>query len=164
MALINTPIAGVGTSFKKYDGVSDWDVLAEITNIGGPSASREMIDVTALDTTGGYRKYIGSFRDSGAINLTMNFTNAGYTEMKDDFESATPKWYQITFLDKENTPSTNPPIAGTSIVFEGLVQELPLTIPTDAQITVDVVIKITGKFDVLDTPELDGPETLGPDA
>lgn len=156
MALANKPIAGVGTTFKKYGGAT-WDAIAEVSNISGPSASREMIDVTSLDTTGGYRKFIGSFRDSGTVNLTMNFTNAGLDTMKTDFESATECNYQITFMDKIATPSTNPYEAGTSIVFKGLVQELPLTIPTDAQVTMDVVIKITGGFDVLDAPKTDAP-------
>lgn len=159
MALANKPIAGVGTTFKKFvaGAPGTWDAIAEVSNISGPSASREMIDVTALNTTGGYRKFIGSFRDSGTINLTMNFTNEGLKAMKDDFENSVEADYQITFIDKVAAIPTDPYEAGTSIVFKGLVQELPLTVPTDAQITMDVVIKITGGFDVLDAPKTDAP-------
>lgn len=152
MANVNTPIAGVGSKIQRWSGTAYVDI-AQVTNIGGPSASREMIDVTALDTTGGYRKFIGSFRDAGAINLTMNFTNAGYKQMKTDFESSAPVGYQISVPDETNNA------LGTSVQFYGLVQELPLTIPTDAQITADIVIKISGKFYVTDAPITTAPPT-----
>ncbi len=158
---VNTPIAGVGAQFQRWnpDASPDpaWEAIAEITNITGPSASREMIDVTALNTTGGYRKFIGSFRDTGTINTSMNFTNEGYTLMKSDFESAAEKYYQICLLDAVDSVAPTVPILGTSLVFPGLVQELPLTVPTDAQVTVDIVIKATGKFEMYDVPEEDDP-------
>lgn len=152
MANVNKPIAGVGAKFQRWSGSAYVDI-AEVSNISGPSASREMIDVTSLDTTGGYRKFIGSFRDAGTINLTMNFTNAGLKQMKTDFESSTEVGYQISL------PDETAGALGTSIQFYGLVQELPLTIPTDAQITMDVVVKISGKFYVTDAPIATAPPT-----
>lgn len=152
MANSTTPIAGVGAKFQRWGGTTYADI-AQVTNITGPSASREMIDVTSLDTTGGYRKFIGSFRDAGTVNLTMNFTNAQFKALKSDFESASEVGYQISLPDETNSA------LGTSVQFYGLVQELPLTIPTDAQVTVDVVIKISGKFYVTDAPIATAPPT-----
>jgi len=48
-------IAGVGTKFKRWNG-SAWVDIAEINSITGPSMSRDTIDVTSLDSTGGYRE------------------------------------------------------------------------------------------------------------
>ncbi len=152
MANVNTPIAGVGAKFQRWSGSAYVDI-SQITNVTGPSASREMTDVTALDTTGGYRKFIGSFRDSGTLNVSMNFTNAGYKQMKTDFESATPVGYQLSLPDEAAGA------LGTSVQFYGLVQELPLTVPTDAQVTADIVIKISGKFYVTDAPITTAPPT-----
>jgi predicted secreted protein len=152
MANVNTPIAGVGSKIQRWSGSAYVDI-AEVTSIGGPSASREMIDVTSLSTTGGYRKFIGSFRDSGAVNLALNFTNAGLVQMKTDFENSSPVGYQISLPDETGGA------LGTSVQFYGLVQELPLTIPTDAQITMDVVIKISGKFYVTNAPIATAPPT-----
>jgi predicted secreted protein len=110
--------------------------LAEITSIEGPGMTRETIDTTALDTSGGYRTFIAGFKDAGTITLNMNFTNATYTLIKGDFESNIPVKYQIVFPDTGNT----------TFQFEGLVTECPISIPTDDKITVSVTIKITGEF------------------
>ena len=38
------------------------------------------IDVTSLDSSGGYREFIASFRDAGEVTLNMNFTLASYDD------------------------------------------------------------------------------------
>lgn len=163
MAIVNVSkaVAGVGAQIQKWNpdaGPAAWQTIAEVTNITGPSASREMIDVTSLNTTGGYRKFIGSFRDAGTINLALNFTNDGLNTMKTDFESAAEVNYQISIKDADDDAVAGETLVlGTSLVFKGLVQEMPLTIPTDAQVTMDVVIKVTGGFDVLDVPKTTQP-------
>ena len=127
-------IAGVGTKFKRWNG-SAWVDIAEINSITGPSMSRDTIDVTSLDSTGGYREFIPGFRNAGTVVLAMNFTRATYETMLNDFESNTIQNYQIVLPDVENT----------GLDFEGLVSELPLTIPADDKVTADVTIQVTGK-------------------
>ena len=127
-------IAGVGTKFKRWNG-SAWVDIAEINSITGPSMSRDTIDVTSLDSTGGYREFITGFRNAGTVVLAMNFTRATYETMLNDFESNTIQNYQIVLPDAENT----------GLDFEGLVSELPLTIPADDKVTADVTIQVTGK-------------------
>ena len=97
--------------------------------------TRDFIDVTSLDSTGGYREFITGFRDAGTISMNMNFTRDSYDALKTDFESPTLQNYQIILSDIENS----------SIEFEGLVTEIPVTIPTDDKISVDCTIKITGQ-------------------
>jgi predicted secreted protein len=130
--------AGVGTIFRKWDllkaGTNKWVNIAEINSITGPGMSRDTIDVTSLDSTGGYREFIGGFRKAGTVQLKMNFTRATYEMMKDDFESDTLQNYEIVLPDLENS----------TIEFEGLVTELPLNIPADDKITADVTIQISG--------------------
>jgi Phage major tail protein 2. len=127
-------VSGVGTIFNRWD-VSKWKALAEVNSITGPSMTRNFIDVTSLDSIGGYREFITGFRDAGTISAAMNFTAATYRAMKEDFESSMAQVYQIILPDD----------AATTLEFEGLVTELPLSIPTDDKITADVTIKITGK-------------------
>ena len=127
-------IAGVGTSFRKWTG-SAWAPIAEVNSISGPTMSRDTIDVTSLDSTGGYREFIAGFRDPGTVQLTMNFTNATYQIMKDDFEDDTAQNYEIVLNDDIHT----------SLEFIGLVTELPIEVPTDDKITSTVTIKITGQ-------------------
>jgi predicted secreted protein len=66
-------VAGVGTKFQRWSG-SAYVSLAEVTSITGPTMTRDFIDVTSLDSTGGYREFITGFRDAGTISLNMNFT------------------------------------------------------------------------------------------
>ncbi len=129
--------AGVGTLFRRWSG-SAWVNIAEINNISGPTMSRDTIDVTSLDSTGGYREFIGGFKDGGTVQLPMNFIRASLDLMKTDFESAVLQNYEIVLPDTENT----------TLEFTGLVTELPLEIPPDDKITMTVSIKISGEVTV----------------
>lgn len=136
-------IAGVGTIFSRWvAGASSgssggWVPIAEINNISGPGMSRDTIDTTALDTQGGYRTFITGFRNAGTVTLSMNFTQATYLQMKTDFESDVAVSYMIKLPDIEKTV----------VEFDGLVTEIPLTIPPDEKVTVDVTIQISGTVD-----------------
>ena len=132
---MSNAISGVGTSFKRGDGTSNegFVALAEVNTITGPGMSRETIDVTSLDSTGGYREYIGGFRDGGDVSLNMNYTVAGYSTMLADFQAAGTTNYQIVFVD------------GTTIEFAAFVSDLPLGIPPDDKVTMDVTLKVTGQ-------------------
>lgn len=140
---MSNAISGLGTKFLRWDssapaGSSDWQAIAEIISISGPTMTREFIDVTSLDSTGGYREFIAGFRDGGTVTLNMNFTSATYAVMKDDFEDKDSQFYEIVLPDENST----------SFEFEGLVTELPLEIPTDDRVTANVTIKVVGKVEV----------------
>jgi len=130
-------VAGVGTLFRRWSG-SAWVNIAEINSISGPNKSRGTIDVTSLDSTAGYREFIGGLRDGGVTQLGMNFIRASYDTMNDDFESDTNQNYEIVLPDAENT----------TIEFVGLVTELPLEVPVDDKITMTVSIKVSGQVTV----------------
>ena len=135
--MASNAVAGVGTLFRRWSG-SAWVNIAEVNSISGPSMSRDTIDVTSLDSTGGYREFIGGFRDAGTLQLTMNFSRTTYDLMKTDFESDTSQNYEIVLPDTENT----------TLEFVGLVTELPLEITADDKITSSVTLKITGQVTV----------------
>lgn len=128
-------ITGVGTVFNRWNATSSgWEAIAEVNRITGPNMSRDSIDTTALDTEGGYRTFINGFRNAGEIQLEANFTRDGFEAFQTDFESDVPQDYQIVLPDTDET----------TLEFSGLVQELPLTIPPDDKVTMNVVIKISG--------------------
>ena len=131
---MSNAVAGVGAMFRRWDG-SVWDQIAEINTITGPSKSRETIDVTSLDSTDKYREFIAGFRDGGTVVLNMNFTRNEYDILNGDFEDDDLQNYEIVLPDAENT----------TLEFEGLVMEIPLTIPPDDKISMDVTIKVSGK-------------------
>lgn len=135
-------ISGVGTKFQRWDAtatpVAAFVSLAEVNNISGPTKSRETIDVTSLDSLGGYREFIASIRDGGTVSFSMNFTREGYALMNEDFESDVLQEYRIALPDAQKT----------ALEFSGLVTELPLNIVFDDKITCDITIKISGKPDI----------------
>lgn len=135
--MASNAISGVGTIFRRWNG-SAWVNLAEINSIDGPTMSRGVIDVTSLDSAGGYREFIASFREAGTVSLAMNFTRETVDLMKADFESDVAQNYEIVLPD----------IDSTSLEFEGLVTEMPLSIPMDDKITMDVTIQISGQVTI----------------
>jgi len=130
-------VAGVGAQFRRWTDPA-WVAIAEINNIGGPDMSRDVVDVTSLSSTGGYREFITGFRDGGSVTLSMNFRRDTFGTMKTDFESNTLQNYEIVLPDPGNT----------TLEFEGLVTACPLTVPPDDKITVEVTIKISGQVTV----------------
>lgn len=128
-------ISGVGTSFKRGDGTSNesFTAIAEINSISGPTMTRNFIDVTSLDSAGGYREFISSFRDAGTVQLNMNFTRDGWNDMLTDFGLSTSKNYQIVLPDSGET----------TLDFAAFVTDLPIDISED-KITCTITLKITG--------------------
>ena len=141
MALATTPTTGVGTIFQRRDEDSSgsaYTTISNIATISGPGFTRETVDTTALDTTGGYRTFLTGFRDAGELTFTMMFYYGGFDLLKDDFESDSAAHYRITLPDSYST----------RIDFDGLVTGMPMTIPPDEKVTCDVTIKISGTVTV----------------
>lgn len=157
---MQNPIAGVGTKFRKWDGLA-WTDIAQITGIEGPGMTKETIDVTALDSTGGYRKFISSFRDGGDVSLTMNYTRDGYDAMKAAYEADCDFDYEIVLPDgnRDNPICTTSldTAKNTTFQFKGIVTELPISVSTDSQVTMNVTVKVSGKVIVNDGEETTAP-------
>lgn len=130
-------IPGVGCEFTRGNGASSetFTALAEVNSINGPGMTRDFIDVTSLDSTGGYREFIGGFRDGGTLSLNMNFTLTTYAQMLLDFENQDAVNYQVVLSDSGNS----------TLTFAAFVTDLPLTITPDDKVTCDVTLKITGE-------------------
>ena len=125
--------AGVGAKLRRL-ATSVYEDIAEVISISGPSMSRETIDVTNLDSTDGYREFIGSLRDGGSVSLELNFLRSTYDDFKTDFENDSLEDYEILLPDAENT----------SFNFQALVTELGMETPVDDKISVSVTMKISG--------------------
>lgn len=133
--------AGVGTQFQRETNTpGTYATIAEVSSIDGPSLAREVIDVTSLDSTGGYREFIGGFRDGGEVTLELNFTLSGFNQFKDDFEDDGTHNYRIVMSDD----------GATTLQFAGFVSSLPPSIQPDDKVTLAVTIKVTGQV-TLDT-------------
>lgn len=128
--------AGVGTTFQRWDG-HDWQTIAEVRAITGPSTNRDIIDVTSLDTEEGSKEFIPGFKQGGEVSLAMNFTRDTYELMRGDFEGQSEEDYAIVFEDDDST----------YIEFLGLVTKLPLAVEADDSIKANITIVITGAME-----------------
>lgn len=127
---------GVGTQFKREDPDSSgiFTAVAEVNSIDGPDLSRDTVDVTSLDSAGGYREYKTGFRDGGTITLELNFTIGGFNMFLDDFGTDDPVYYQIVMSDTGNT----------TLEMAGFVVGIPPRITPDDKVTLTIRIKVTG--------------------
>lgn len=129
-------ITGIATKFQRHNG-SEFQDVARVFGLSGPSMSREIIDVTTYDSIDGYREKIGGLRDGGQITFTLNYRRSTYIIFKQAFEKDEPEQYRVVLPDEE----------ATTLTFTGLVTELPLTIPEGDRITTEITIEISGKVD-----------------
>ena len=134
--------AGVGCAFKVGNGAATevFTPLAEITSINGLDLTRTTIDVTNLDSIGGYREWIPGFRDSGTLTLAMNFTIATYGALKALYDSAAlSNNFEVKFADTGDT----------TFDFAAFIQTLgPINVTADAQVTANCVLKVTSVVDL----------------
>lgn len=61
----------LGTTLTKTKSGSEQAdlVIADLTSIGEVGVESDEIDVTTLDSTGGYKEYIAGFKDAGEVSL-----------------------------------------------------------------------------------------------
>lgn len=66
---------GLGTTieFEKTDSEQSNLIIGNLTSIGEVGADADEIDVTTLDSTGGYREFIPGFKDAGEVALSGYF-------------------------------------------------------------------------------------------
>lgn len=129
--MASNAFSGVGTVFKR-----NATTLAEVNSISGPNKSRGTIDVTSLDSTGGYREFIGGFRDGGEVTLNMNYTRTVFDLLNTDFEAETSQTFTIVLNDTGNTQYD----------FSGWVTALNMDVPLDDKVTLVCTIKIDGQI------------------
>ena len=127
-------IAAIGSKFQRWDGLA-WVSIAEISSILGPNMSKDVVDITSVYSPGGYREFMSGLRNSGTISLAMNFSFLNYTLMKGDYESEILGNYRIILSD----------VNQTTIEFEAIVLDLPLSIPADDKITITSTLQCSGQ-------------------
>lgn len=112
--------------------------VAGLTSIGGLELSADTIDVTTLDSDGGYREFIGGFKDGGEVALEGYFdatTGKGQKELYDLFESGTVEGFSIVF----------PAVTKTSWEFQGVVTGFTTGADLEDPLAFSATIKVSGK-------------------
>jgi hypothetical protein len=133
----------IGTQFKLGDKHSSetFTAVAEINSISGFGWSRNMVETTSLDTTGGYRTYLPTFRDGEVLTLDMNWTVANWDKFRDEFESQDE---EVDSIDCQIVMKAG---ATTKYTWEftAFIQSIAIgDITPDDKVSMKVQLKITG--------------------
>ena len=122
----------MGAQIRRYDG--SWQEIVGVRSVWGPSMTRDTVDTTLLNASGGYKTFLPTFRDGGSIPLVVRFDRTGYEEMKADFDSDALVNYELCLPDSD----------ATTIEFEGCLTELGLPIEITSVMELNMTIKISG--------------------
>ncbi|MBB4987496.1 phage tail tube protein [Streptomyces nymphaeiformis] len=129
-----------GSQFlRDSTGAGSFAVVANVTDISGPSRSREAIEVTAHDSPAKYREFIKGLKDGGEVEITLNFDpgNATHSALDGDFEEDDLRNYQVIILPGEPDEHT--------WSFSALITDLGEKYPTEGQMERTATFKISGK-------------------
>jgi len=112
--------------------------VADITEIGGISLSADTIDVTSLDSDGGYKEFLPGFKDAGEVSLSGFFnpiTGKGQKELYELFESGETSAFTIEF----------PPETKAKWAFKGVVTGFETSASLEEAASFSGTIKVSGK-------------------
>lgn len=127
----------LGTVLKIGESASATKV-GGLTEIGGIDLSADTLDTTTLDSDGGYREFIGGFKDAGEVSLSgyLEIKDAnGQKKMYDAFESGEVQDFSIDF----------PEDVGAKWVFKGVVTGFSTGASLEDLISFGATIKVSGK-------------------
>lgn len=119
--------------------------IGGLTSIGGIEITADEIDVTTLDSDGGYREYIGGFKDAGEVSIEGYFDseNEGQLAMQTSLDDGLAEDYKITF------PTT--PQAEWN--FKAVVTGFKVgDVDVDGNITFGATLRVSGKPTLTITP------------
>lgn len=112
--------------------------VAGLTEIGGLQLSADTVDVTTLDSDGGYREFIGGFKDAGEVSLSGYFDNTvgkGQAEIYAAFESGSVTDFVIRFPESLNAKWS----------FKGIVTGFETGVTLEDPVSFAATIKVSGK-------------------
>jgi predicted secreted protein len=121
----------IGTQLRiGLNGISD------LSSISSPSMTTEEIDVTTLDSQGGFREFIAGFSDPGEVSISGFFVpgNPGQAALMTAFMNKTIEEFEILY----------PPELGVSWAFDAYVSAFQVTSETESAIGFEATLRVTG--------------------
>jgi len=112
--------------------------VLELTNISGPSQSRDMVEVSNHDSPDGFKEYIAGHIDGGEISIEGNFIAgdaAGQIAFHTDLQSGTGKTVWIVA----------PMAVGAALSMSAFGSGFEPSFPHDSKIGISGSLKVSGK-------------------
>lgn len=111
--------------------------IGELTSIDGLDLSADTIDTTNLSSDGGYREFIGGFKDAGEVSISGFFApgDAGQKAFYAAFESGAVQTCKITF----------PSSLGAEWDFSAVVTGIHTSADLEDALSFEGTLKVSGK-------------------
>ena len=132
-----TRAQGTTLKFTPADGTQV--VVGKLTSVGEIAPEAEEVDITTLESTGGYREYMQGFRDSGELEITgfHDADDAGQTALLTAFASGASGSFEVKFPDD------------TAVTFSGFIKSHTIgSAEVDGAIGFGAMIRISGAVTV----------------
>jgi predicted secreted protein len=110
--------------------------IAGIRDIGGPEADTTPIDITAMDSAGNFREFLGGGPiDGGEVPLDLVFSTTHRTQkmLISDLYAGTQRNYTVTFHTT----------ASETMTFAAFVTHIGQSIPYEGHVSRAVTLKVT---------------------
>lgn len=128
-----------GTTLKFTPENGTQVTVGRLSSVGEIAPEAEELDVTTLDSAGGYREFIQGFRDSGELEISgfHDGGDEGQKALRTAFESGASGRFEVAFPD------------GASVNFSGFVKGHSIgSAEVDGAIGFGAVIRISGAVSV----------------
>lgn len=127
-------VRGVGTIIK-IGASTATTAIGGLTSIGGVEVSADTVDVTALDSEGGYKEFLMGFKDAGDVSLEgfLDDSDTGQAAAYAALESGEKQKCEIVFKN------------GAKWTFDGIVTGFSTSVDLEGAVTFSSTIKVSGK-------------------
>lgn len=92
----NAILAYGATVELSANGTTGWAEIPELTSVAVPATTQDYVDVTSLDSAGGFREYIPGLKDAGQLSLNANYTHDGYQALSAYQTSGDMAYFRVT--------------------------------------------------------------------
>lgn len=129
----------MGTTLKFTPTGGSQVTLGKLTSIGEIAPDSEELDITTLDSEGGYREYMQGLKTSGEVTLAgyHDKTDAGQTALRAAYASGAAGAFLVSFPD------------GTTAAFSAFVKGYKLgAAEIDKAVEFEITLRLTGAVTV----------------
>ncbi len=128
-----------GTTLKFTPSGGEQATVGRLTSVGEIKPEAEELDVTTLESIGGYREYIQGYRDSGELELNgfYDAEDAGQKALRSAYADGKIGAFQVDFPD------------GSRVCFSGFIKSHSIgAAEVDGAIGFGAVVRITGAITI----------------
>ena len=122
-----------GTTLKKGS-----TKIATLTSIDGLDLQADTIESTNLESTSGYKTYVGGLKDAGEVSIKGNYNYTDHNALFTDFEAGSVSSYTIEFPDRGTT-------TGTQWTFSAIVTGIKTSAEMGGLVPFEAKFKVSGK-------------------